>query len=90
MQFLLSLNKNLQLTFRPSKREIARKGLSALNVLSERKAAKSERTVRLRMDIWKIKYKYNMFVQYIFNTNHGSLLWNILPTLEAAPPSHHV
>ncbi len=30
---------------------MARKGLNALNVLNDRKAAKSERTVRLRMEI---------------------------------------
>ena len=45
------IKKDLPLTFKPSKREMARKGRSALNVLNERKAAKSERTVRLRIDI---------------------------------------
>lgn len=49
--YVQDIKKDLPLTFKPSKREMARKGLSALNVLNERKAAKSERTVRLRIDI---------------------------------------
>ena len=42
---------HFKLTFRPSNREMARKGLSALSVLNDRKAAKSEWMVRLRIDI---------------------------------------